>query len=511
MLNSKYRSDIDGLRAVAILAVVLFHAFPEIFKGGFIGVDIFFVISGYLISNILFEELKEKNFSFISFYFRRIKRIFPSLIAVLIFIYALGWFVLYPPEYAELGKHMMAGGAFFANFSFWQEAGYFDQKTTLKPLLHLWSLSVEEQFYIIWPCLLFLMWRIRKISLWLIIIFLGISFATNLYLTLHAPQAAFYLPFGRFWELIVGAGLAYTTQFMPEKFKFFDRHSQIIGLVAILILGFGFFVIDQDRFFPGAWAIIPTLGATLLILSGQHSYVGQKILSHPMLVKIGLISYPLYLWHWPLFSFAFILFGFEIPSTIKILIIFVSILLAWLCYILLEKPIRKQGYKTSISLLVIMIFVVISGHSVYVRDGLEFRIKKILDVYGGRPPANDPDCLVKFSNYGPIFCRLSDPVKPTKTVILGDSVAHNTYPGIANRFELTPESLVMMGWPGVAPFLKIITAGKEADPNTVKMNRLIQGEVGSGKTLVAVRAMLTAVAAVAGSFADLSHRRLRHR
>jgi peptidoglycan/LPS O-acetylase OafA/YrhL len=163
LTHPKYRSDIDGLRAVAVLSVVVFHAFPDWLQGGFIGVDIFFVISGYLISTILFENLERGTFSFQEFYVRRIKRIFPALLLVLVACLVFGWFALYPDEYQQLGTHLAAGAGFLANFIFWGESGYFDNAADTKPLLHLWSLGIEEQFYIVWPLLLWLAWK-RKIN-----------------------------------------------------------------------------------------------------------------------------------------------------------------------------------------------------------------------------------------------------------------------------------------------------------------------------------------------------------
>ena len=161
-VKSKYRPDIDGLRAVAIIAVVLFHAFPAKFKSAYTGVDIFFVISGFLISSIIFNDLEHKKFSFIDFYSRRIKRIFPALIVVLVSCYGVGWFVLFSDEFAQLGKHIAGGTAFLSNFILWAEAGYFDNTSDSKPLLHLWSLGIEEQFYILWPFILWVSYTRHK-------------------------------------------------------------------------------------------------------------------------------------------------------------------------------------------------------------------------------------------------------------------------------------------------------------------------------------------------------------
>lgn len=181
LTHPKYRPDIDGLRAIAILSVIGFHAFPFLVQGGFIGVDIFFVISGFLISTIIFGSLERGNFSFVEFYIRRINRIFPALLLVLITCFAFGWFVLLSDEYKQLGKHIAGGAGFISNFIFWNESGYFDNVAEAKPLLHLWSLGVEEQFYIIWPLLLWLAWKRHLNLLSIAIIVAVISFALNIY------------------------------------------------------------------------------------------------------------------------------------------------------------------------------------------------------------------------------------------------------------------------------------------------------------------------------------------
>jgi peptidoglycan/LPS O-acetylase OafA/YrhL len=205
--HPKYRPDIDGLRAVAVLAVVGFHAFPDQVKGGFVGVDIFFVISGFLISSILFVSLEKDHFSFAGFYARRVRRIFPALILVLATSFGIGWFVLLTGEYKQLGKHILAGVCFVSNFVLWGEAGYFDDAGETKPLLHLWSLGIEEQFYIVWPVLLWLAWRRRFNLFSMTLLIIAGSFAINVITARAHPVAAFYSPLTRFLELMIGSVL----------------------------------------------------------------------------------------------------------------------------------------------------------------------------------------------------------------------------------------------------------------------------------------------------------------
>ena len=214
--HASYRPDIDGLRAIAVLSVVLFHGFPQIFKGGFIGVDIFFVLSGYLISRIIFEQLNQGRFNFLDFYARRIKRIFPALLIVLAVAYLAGWFTLLADEYGQLGQHIAAGAAFISNFVLWGEAGYFDNSSHTKPLLHLWSLGIEEQFYIVWPLLLWLAAKLRFSLFALTVILAGLSFYLNVNGKKSDAVATFYSPQTRIWELLLGSSLAWCALYKKD-------------------------------------------------------------------------------------------------------------------------------------------------------------------------------------------------------------------------------------------------------------------------------------------------------
>jgi peptidoglycan/LPS O-acetylase OafA/YrhL len=325
-----YRPDVDGLRAVAVLAVLGYHAFPTLLPGGFAGVDVFFVISGYLITGIIIEDLARERFTYANFYWRRIRRIFPALILVLGACLSLGWLVLLPDEYAQLGKHVAAGAGFVSNIALWREAGYFDSAAELKPLLHLWSLGVEEQYYLVWPLLLLLF---RRHALWMIAGIGAASFVLNIWMVATHPTAAFYLPFTRFWELLIGSFLA----FAVHRKNSFENTKAAAGLILIAA---GLALLHPDRSFPGWWALLPVLGAALLVSAGPQAWVNRRILGHPAMVTVGLISYPLYLWHWPLLTYARIVHGGEPPVALRLALLALSMLLAWLTYQLVEKPIR---------------------------------------------------------------------------------------------------------------------------------------------------------------------------
>jgi peptidoglycan/LPS O-acetylase OafA/YrhL len=328
-----YRPDVDGLRALAVLAVLAYHAFPQSAPGGFAGVDVFFVISGFLITGIILDGLKDGSFTVADFYWRRVRRIFPALILVLAFSLGLGWLVLLPDEFVMLGKHVAAGAGFVSNIVFWREAGYFDAAAELKPLLHLWSLGVEEQYYLVWPLLLFLFRKDAKRMLGMMLALAVLSFAANLWLTGVRPSAAFYLPLSRFWELMVGGLLAVSCR--QET-----RYGNAAAVAGFGLLALTFGLLHTERDFPGWWAALPVAGTALLIAAGPAAWINRHVLANRAMVYVGLISYPLYLWHWPLLSYARIVEGGEPPAALRWGLLAAAVVLSVLTYELVEKKIR---------------------------------------------------------------------------------------------------------------------------------------------------------------------------
>ena len=319
-----------------MLAVLAFHAVPSAAPGGFAGVDVFFVISGFLISGIIFEGLKSGRFTFTDFYWRRVRRIFPALILVLAACLGIGWLVLLPDEYSQLGKHVAAGAGFVSNVVLWREAGYFNVASELKPLLHLWSLGVEEQYYLVWPLVLFLFRKRIGLTLWVIAAIAALSFAANLWLTASDPETAFYLPMSRFWELLAGSLLAHVACYRGLS----ERHRDLKAGAGLALILASFVLLGAQRAFPGWWAVMPVLGAALVIWAGPSAWINRNILSRPALVFVGLISYPLYLWHWPLLAYARIVQEGEPALALRLGLCALSVLLAWLTYELVEKKIR---------------------------------------------------------------------------------------------------------------------------------------------------------------------------
>lgn len=471
-----YRPDIDGLRAIAILSVVAFHAFPEWVHGGFVGVDIFFVISGYLISGILLRGLAGGNFSFVEFYARRIRRIFPALTLVLLSCLLFGWFSLFANEYKMLGKHTAASAAFFANFAFASESGYFDTAAELKPLLHLWSLGIEEQFYIFWPALLFLAYRHKFNLLQVTLLITLVSFCLNIGRIENHLTSTFYLPPTRVWELLIGSLLAYINLYKREQFdhflsqvpRIFDKlqHNTYVSVsnfksgLGLLLIILSVFALNKNHLFPGWWALPPTAGAFLLISAGHGAWINKRILSSNVLVSIGLISYPLYLWHWPLLSFARIMESGTPSREIRLTAVVLSFFLAWLTYWLLERHVRfRKHWSVPVVLILSLSLAAGLGYNIYSRDGLGFRHKTVesqLEPFKWDKNGLDrqDDCTNYFQELGQQYCLRSGN-KPPSVALIGDSHANHLFYGLANFYARSGQGLLNLGFRGCPPFYNL--------------------------------------------------------
>ena len=358
--ETPYRADIDGLRAVAVALVIAFHGFPGTVTGGFIGVDVFFVISGFLISSNIFRTLETGTFSFRDFYARRVRRIFPALLVVLAATLAYGFVVLLPSELALLGRNVAGGAGFVSNLLLWHEAGYFDQAAIYKPLLHLWSLGVEEQFYIAWPLALWLLYR-RKLPPLPFLIGVGlVSFALSLFVVAHARTADFYSPLTRLWELDAGAVLAVLA--MRRGIGAGGWQADLMstgGLALILLAAFG---LDRTMAFPGWLVGLPVAGALMLVAAGPKALVNRRLLANRAAVFVGMISYPLYLWHWPLISYTNVIVrGARLKDGMVAILIVVSVVLAWLTYRLVERPLRFGAARRRNTVVLVVAMAVVGG------------------------------------------------------------------------------------------------------------------------------------------------------
>lgn len=454
----KYQHHIDGLRAIAVMMVIGFHAFPSIFKGGFVGVDVFFIISGYLISSNLIKSLSGNTYSLLTFYQRRIRRIFPALLLMLIACYLVGYFFFTGNEFKQLGKHIAAGAAFFSNIAYMQESGYFDVAGETKPLLHLWSLGVEEQFYIFLPPLLWWLWRTKANIIQIIALLMAASFFLNIFMT--DPTTKFYSPQTRVWELLLGTILALcqhaetrnrciSTRITQAVSQVLKKNANLLSLMGLLAVISGLIFIDSLKDFPGWWALLPTVGAVILITIGTKGWVNRTLLSHRLFVWIGLISYPLYLWHWPLLSMMTIIEGTR-PSVLhRLIAVALAFLLAIATYLLIEKPLRFGRFSQlkTLFLTISMVLVGLLGYQTYRAEGYPERTfaaqfktvsEAIEDWEGGRN--------LKDLNYLGHQVMANSTLSP-EILLIGDSHIEQFLPRIVKLSEAGkfPPAIVMIG------------------------------------------------------------------
>lgn len=487
ILHPKYRPDIDGLRAIAVLSVVFYHAFPNSLSGGFTGVDVFFVISGFLISTILFQNIDNGSFSIGDFYSRRIRRIFPALAIVLISVLVFGWSYLFTDELQQLGKHTASSAWFVQNFTLWKESGYFDNANETKPLLHIWSLGIEEQFYFVWPLLL---WGASKLSkiykkefyknlfyFFIIVLVFIISFILNLSLVKVDPTKTFYLPQYRFFELALGGILSWSILYPPKILVIFsnsrknffptwltkDLLQNALSFVGLLILFIVFDRFSKDTVFPGKKVLLPIFATVFILWAGPHSWLNRKFLSHKILVWFGLISFPLYLWHWPILSFGHIIHG-ETPSReFQLIAVAVSILLSWLTVKVIEKPFRfgnaHIGLKVT-SLCLVIFGVGLMGYYLATHQP-EPTILNESQKETEQIIANAiENCQKRFPKWVDMtglgtdqWCSLQN---ETPTIaLIGDSHSGHLYYGFVDKLKHTKESVVNFPSSCAAPFLNV--------------------------------------------------------
>ena len=383
--SAYYRPDIDGLRAFAVIFVIISHYFSGIFDGGYIGVDIFFVISGFLISSILYREMQRNRFSFLKFYRKRIRRIFPAMLLALGGGLLLGAFLLTPREYAEMAAHAFYGSIFFENLRLARGIDYFGLEIARNPFMHLWSLSVEEQFYIFFPLLLGLIWRYARRWVFSLLCVLGIgSFVSGVMYLGVEPRRAYFMPNSRFWELAAGAILAYgyyaryRIARVQSLFVWCRRHGAILSITSLLglivcAMTYG----EVARSFPGYWGLIPIVCTVALIIAGANAFVNQKILSQQSVIYIGWLSYPMYLWHWLFYSISYSLYSGHITVTIKLFCLLATVIASWLTFRCVEKPIRSRKVSHRLCIVLVALWLVIASVAGVIRrqDGWSWRLE----------------------------------------------------------------------------------------------------------------------------------------
>ena len=447
----KYNKAIDGLRGVAILLVLIFHLWPDYFSFGYVGVDIFFVLSGFLITQIIVTKLSSNSFSFKEFYRNRIRRIFPTMILVVFVALIIGYLFLLPNELANLGSHAKSSLWFFQNFRLIDEIGYWDKAAQLKPFLHFWSLSIEEQFYLLWPFLLFIIYKMRLN----LMVTLGFILTCMLFLPYFMEIDNFYHSLSRFWELTFG-GLIYLFNSKINDKTIFHKYSLLIyfSFFCSLLLAF-----DNMEFnLYKTLAIVISTGLLIILLTINSK---NKFFASTPLVFLGLISFPLYLWHYVLISYIHIL-NFEI-NEFSIFILILSILLSYITYRYVEIYFRKQNsFKFAYILFGIVILLGLISQYVYAKKGLPNRSHfdgkdQLLQQFKKMPQYNKDGRNLIEKILGEIpnndYIRAtSDNLENKFVLIVGDSHAHSSYIGLANEFKKEGIETLLLANSGCAPY-----------------------------------------------------------
>lgn len=472
-----YRSDLEGLRGVAVLLVFAVHSLPQGLGGGFIGVDVFFVLSGFLISSITLAELDQGRFSMTGFYARRLRRLAPALLVVLLACLLFAALFAYPKDAREIGKHVLAGTAFVSNLALWREGGYFDTGAGMKPLLHLWSLGIEEQFYLLWPLAAMGLFRLRgRAIMWVAAAALA-SFALNVALVVDRPKATFFLPPTRFWELLVGVLLAYwshatpggplaaTRRLLPLASVWQRWLPDVFSACGLALLLSAIWVIDKTAHFPGWWALLPTGATFLLIAAGTQAWINRVVLSHPVLTFFGRISYPLYLWHWPLLTWPQLI-DEPLSMTGHLFVLCASVVLAAATYYGLEKPFRfgRLARRAPLVLSLALMLAAAAGWQLWASDRLLQRYPESMRPIAQVHAHGDFDqyrvdrCFLRSVQSGEVFAQeCVEPQKAASRLVLlwGDSHAAALYPGLRDtvRSDATGPRLAQFTTASCPPLL----------------------------------------------------------
>jgi peptidoglycan/LPS O-acetylase OafA/YrhL len=439
-MSEAYRPDVDGLRAVAVLLVVGYHAWPALVPGGYLGVDVFFVISGFLITRLIRSDLRNSRFSFQRFYARRARRILPALLLVILSALAIGSYVLLAQELESLGRHAVGATFFVANFVLMGETGYFDAAAETKPLLHLWSLGIEEQFYLTFPLLLWIAWR-RHVPLLGLVAGVGaVSWLLHLWLVSSHPVAAFYLPVTRAWELMAGAVVAALMERTGANTAI-PRMAALASVAGALAIAGGVALPSFLEAPDLVWMTCVVAGSALVVSAGPDPGINRRLLSLRPVVAIGLISYPLYLWHWVLLTFLRIQVGRDEARPLVPIAIALAFGLAWAVYRFVERPVRTgvlEGRRVAQALAALAVVVVAAGSAVWATEGFPDRVTprlRALAEFAQSPhePFREGTCLERFRSYEGLSlegCRASSPGAPS-VVLLGDSHANQYYNSLA--------------------------------------------------------------------------------
>lgn len=460
-----YRPEIDGLRAVAVIPVIAYHAGLAALPGGFVGVDIFFVISGYLITSILLSEMQAGRFSLVNFYERRARRILPALFVVMLISLPLAWLLLDPPDFKAFAKSLVAVPTFSSNLLFWLESGYFDASAELKPLLHTWTLAVEEQYYLFFPLLLMLGWRLGRTWLVAMLLIIAVaSLAVSQWGALRSMNSAFYLLHARAWELLIGSFIAFYFSWRPRTEHSASAVQQGASLAGLALIGFAMANFDSSTTFPGTNALVPTLGTALIILfANQHTVVG-RLLGHRLPVLIGMLSYSAYLWHQPVFAFARHASLLEPGLPVMLALSALSLVLAWLSWRFVEQPFRnkrqigrRQVFGLAGSASVLFAALGLAG---YLNNGFAQRFNvdpALLEAFADPTLRDGCDRGYDGKGWNIDFCLFGagDSTRPVDIALFGDSHSEALLATFDAAARERGENLVHLGLGGCPPLLGV--------------------------------------------------------
>lgn len=471
----QYRKEIDGLRAFAILPVILFHAGFETFSGGFVGVDVFFVISGYLITTIILAELEQGKFSIINFYERRARRILPALFFVMFVCLPFAWLWLLPSDMKSFSQSLVAVSVFASNILFWRESGYFDTATELKPLLHTWSLAVEEQYYVLFPLFLMLTWRLGKH--WILIL-LGIVGITSLFMAQWAsfskPSAAFYLLPTRGWELLIGAFAAFYLS-KANRVEICRSLREMGGFLGLALILYSVFAYTKATPFPGLYALVPTIGAVLIILFATQQTTVGKMIGNKVFVGIGLLSYSAYLWHQPFFSMLKHS-GLDVSKSVYVALMVLTFILAYFTWRYVENPFRKKQRFNQAAIFVLSALFITSflifGYFGYRSNGFDGRAHMLVfkDLSYNTAAFGYTQCENFLDKNEPKLNYCYGANKSPNALVVGDSHADDKFYGIEKSIKAYNWTLV--GNSSCPPILGVRVKSFNSTECTERLNKL---------------------------------------
>jgi peptidoglycan/LPS O-acetylase OafA/YrhL len=459
----KYRSEIDGLRALAVVPVILFHAGFKAFSGGFVGVDVFFVISGYLITTILLNELESGRFLIVQFYERRARRILPALFTVMLVCLPFAWFWLLPQDMESFSQSLVSISVFASNILFWRTSGYFDTTTELKPLIHTWSLSVEEQYYLLFPLFMLFAWKLgKRWTIGILAVVSLISFAFAQWLVYRNPSFTFYMLPTRAWELLIGAFVAfYYSEHNIKKHNYLA--SELGSVLGFALISFAIFAYNEQTPFPSLYALAPTIGAALIIVFATNQTAIGKLLSTKPFLWIGLISYSAYLWHQPLFAFAR---HRSLEQPTPQLLTFLAILtipLAYLTWRFVERPFRNKHLISRNQILALglicSLFFTITGFIGHVSNGVPARLPQAtLKVFQGPSDIYPNYCNSRPGNYiDPARACVIGNNSNVVGALIGDSHAEAIRLSLGQQLHRIGEGVVDLTSNGCSPIFGFFT------------------------------------------------------